>query len=169
MRIKKSIFLILMFMLFSSLELSLKAQTNEHNPVNPVEKIEEESDGNIKIDIPEQILEIILQSPGGGKRNAELKSGINKITGYRIQVFSDGRNQSTLESRAKARGNMILSKFPKYKGQIYTFSSSPNWFTRVGNFRTAAEANSALAELKKAFPNLSSEMRFVKSQIVVIK
>lgn len=139
------------------------------NTPNIIEKIEEESNGNITIDIPAPILDLILQSPTGKKTNAELKAGINKIVGYRIQVFSDGRNQSTLESRAKARGNMILSKFPKYKGQIYTYSSSPNWYTRVGNFRTAAEANSALTELKKAFPNLSSEMRVVKSQIVVIK
>lgn len=139
------------------------------DPVNPVEKIMEESGGNITIDIPAPILESILITQTGKKGGAELKSGINKVAGYRIQVFSDGRNQSTLESRAKARGNMILSKFPKYKGQIYTFSSSPNWFTRVGNFRTAAEANSALTELKKTFPGLASEMRVVKSQIVVIK
>lgn len=137
--------------------------------LTPVERIIMESDGNITIDIPSPILFNILESPTGKKANSELKTGINKIAGYRIQVFSDGRNQSTLESRAKARGNMILSKFPKYKGQIYTFSSSPNWFTRVGNFRTVAEANSALNELKKAFPNFSSEMRVVKSQIVVIK
>lgn len=137
--------------------------------MNPVERIMEESDGNIVIDIPAPIMESLLQSQTGKRSDADLKSGINKLAGYRIQVFSDGRNQSTLESRAKARGSMILSKFPKYKGQIYTFSSSPNWYTRIGNFRTASEANSALTELKKAFPNLSSEMRVVKSQIVVIK
>lgn len=141
----------------------------EKSESNPVEKIMEESNGNIVIDIPASILELIIESPTGKRVNTELKAGINKIAGYRIQVFSDGRNQSTLESRARARGNMILSRFPKYKGQIYTFSSSPNWFTRIGNFRTSAEANSALTELKKAFPNLSSEMRVVKSQIVVIK
>lgn len=134
-----------------------------------MEVIMEESNGNISIDIPESIMTYLLQNPSTRKGNADLKAGINKIAGYRIQVFSDGRNQSTLESRAKARGNMILSKFPKYKGQIYTYSSSPNWYTRVGNFRTAAEANSALTELKKVFPNLSTEMRVVKSQIVVIK
>ena len=136
---------------------------------NPVEKIMEESNGQVNIEIPANLLETILQNTTVRKGNLDLKSGINKMTGYRIQVFSDGRNQSTLENRARARGNMILSKFPKYKGQIYTFSSSPNWYTRIGNFRTIAEANSALTELKKAFPNLSTEMRVVKSQIVVIK
>ena len=146
--------------------LSFGENTKE---INPIERIVDGSDGRINIDIPAPILNSILHTPTGRKGAGELKSGINKIAGYRIQVFSDGRNQSTLESRAKARGSMILSKFPKYKGQIYTFSSSPNWYTRIGNFRTSAEANSALTELKRAFPNLSSEMRIVKSQIVVIK
>lgn len=156
--------LCIVFSVFSQTE-----STPMGEKVTIVERIMEESDGNIVIDIPEPILTTILESQVGGRGSADLKSGINKLAGYRIQVFSDGRNQSTLESRAKARGNMILNKFPKYKGQIYTYSSSPNWYTRVGNFRTSAEANSALTELKKAFPNFASEMRVVKSQIVVIK
>ena len=158
--------LFLISLLLCMLNWTSSAQTKAGE--NPVEKIMEESNGNITIDIPASILASILQAPSG-KKKEELKTGINKMAGYRIQVFSDGRNQSTLESRARARGNMILSKFPKYKGQIYTYSSSPNWFTRIGNFRTSAEANSALTELKKAFPSLATEMRVVKSQIVVIK
>ena len=137
---------------------------------NVVEKIETESNGNITIEIPQSILNLILQQTAPKKETShEIKPGINKLSGFRIQVFSDGRNQHTLEARAKARGSAILAKFPKYRGQIYTYSSSPNWYTRVGNFRTTAEANSALSELKKAFPNYASEMRVVKCQIVVIK
>lgn len=135
---------------------------------NVVEKIQAESNGNITIDIPQNILDLILQ-PQPKKEVQEIKPGVNKLSGYRIQVFSDGRNQHTLEARAKARGSSILAKFPKYKGQVYTYSSSPNWYTRIGNFRTNAEANAALTELKKAFPNFASEMRVVKCQIVVIK
>lgn len=162
---KTRLVLLLIFMLSGSLSvMECYGQS-----LNAIEKIEQESEGRIKIEIPENILEGILQSQTGKKGTSELKSGINKISGYRIQVFSDGRNQNTLESRAKARGNVILSKFPKYKGQVYTYSSSPNWYTRIGNFRTQAEANSALTELKKAFPGFSSEMRVVKSQIIVIK
>ena len=89
--------------------------------------------------------------------------------GYRVQVFSDGRNQGTLEARAKARGSAVLARFPKYRGQVYTYSQSPNWYTRVGNFRSQQEANAALHELKRAFPSFSSEMRVVKCKIVVIK
>lgn len=136
---------------------------------NSIEKIVNGSDSMISIDIPTSLLAVILETQTGTKADSDLKPGVNKISGYRIQVFSDGRNQNTLESRAKARGNVIVSRFPKYKGQVYTYSSSPNWFTRIGNFRTSAEANSALTELKKAFPSFASEMRIVKSQIIVLK
>lgn len=143
---------------------------NAKNTPNVIEQIVVNSDSTITIDIPDHILEIILQTPQGhGKGSSNLKSGINHLNGYRIQVFSDGRNQSTLESRAKARGKAVLAKFPKYKGQVYTTSSSPNWYTRVGNFRTTEEANKALSELKTAFPSFAGEMRIVKSPIILIK
>lgn len=138
---------------------------------NPVETIMNESNGNITIDIPEEILIDIQQGVAGmgNLKQQNLKHGVNHLTGYRIQVFSDGRNQGTLESRAKARGNLILNRFPKYKGQIYTFSKSPNWYCRIGNFRTSEDANNAITELKKAFPGFAGEMRIVKSPIVIIK
>jgi len=142
---------------------------NDEKIDNVVEKIERESNGNISIEIPPAILELILQKSAPKPSIQEIRPGINKLSGFRIQVFSDGRNQHTLEARAKARGSAILARFPKYRGQVYTYSSSPNWYTRVGNFRTNAEANAALAELKRAFPNYASEMRVVKCQIVVIK
>lgn len=146
-----------------------QSYANNENIDNVVEKIEKESNGNISIDIPPSILEQILQKSTHRSSSQDIKPGVNKISGFRIQVFSDGRNQHTLEARAKARGSAILARFPKYRGQIYTYSSSPNWYTRVGNFRTNAEANAALSELKNAFPNYASEMRVVKSQIIVIK
>lgn len=139
--------------------------------ITPVERIIKESNGNINISIPDNILELLLSDQDSQKRQAGpvIKPGINKMAGYRIQVFSDGRSQHSLESRAKARGSAIVSRFPKYRGQIYTFSSAPNWYTRVGNFRNSKEASSALAELKRAFPQFASEMRVVKSPIVIIK
>lgn len=126
-------------------------------------------------DIPDDIMENLGKNPGSLKKSsADTKKsgtpgGIKKLEGFRIQVFSDGRNPSTLQARAKARGNAIVARFPKYRGQVYSFSSSPNWYTRVGNFRTQKEASDALAELKRAFPSFAAEMRVVKSSISVIK
>lgn len=146
---------------------------NPESGANPVEKIMQESEGNIIIDMPDDILHRILKDDGpkatSRSKKTNLKPGINKVDGFRIQVFSDGSHQSSLESRARARGSAIVARFPKYRGQIYSFSSSPNWYTRVGNFKTSEEASAALMELKRAFPQFSGEMRVVKSQIVIIK
>lgn len=137
-----------------------------------VTRITEASDGHITIDIPQDILRQIFLDNGAERKRVQtqpsLKPGINKLDGFRIQVFSDGSNQRTLEARARARGNAIVAKFPKYRGQVYSYSSAPNWYTRIGNFRTQAEATAALAELKSAFPSLRTEMRIVKSQIIII-
>lgn len=157
--------------------LPARAQTNaEQNPPPPnvVERIEQESGGNVTIEIPDNILEELYKEEP--KKNTghvggppALKPGINKVNGFRIQVFSDGTNQHSLESRARARGNAIAARFPKYRGQIYSYSSSPNWYTRVGNFATEKEATSALSELKAAFPQYAGEMRLVKCQVVIKK
>lgn len=110
-----------------------------------------------------------LLIPTKKERKVVNRNGTYRTMGYRIQVFSDGRNQHTLEARANARGNAVLSRFPKYKGQVYTFSKSPNWFTRIGNFETMEDANSALKELKRAFPSFSGEMRIVKCEVLIRK
>lgn len=136
-----------------------------------VRSIETSSGGMVSIDIPDNIMRQILRDDKERRPSGEqprIRPGINKMQGFRIQVFSDGANQRTLEARARARGNAIVAKFPKYRGQVYSNSSSPNWYTRIGNFRTQGEAAAALAELKRAFPSLANEMRVVRSQIVII-
>ena len=156
-----------------ALAVSPVPEEEQEAPKNALERIEEASGGNVTFDIPADILDLLLkeqqQQQQRKKTTAPLKKGLNKVDGFRIQVFSDGRNQSTLERRAKARGNAIAARFPKYRGQVYTYSSSPNWFTRVGNFETQAEASSAMSELRRAFPDFAGDMRVVKSKIIVIK
>lgn len=146
----------------------------EGETINAIDRIIESSYGNIEIIISDDLEEKILTPPTAHKRNTgnqhqSLRPGINRMNGYRIQVFSDGRNQASLEARAKARGNAIAARFPKYRGQVYVFSSSPNWYARIGNFKTQAEATSAMNELKRNFPAFANEMRVVKSKIVVIR
>ncbi len=148
---------------------SLLAQNEAKEGALVLKAMEVASDGNVKVTIPDDILELLFKPIERKDETPALHPGLNKMTGYRIQVFSDGRNQHSLESRAKARGGAILAKFPKYRGQVYTFSKSPNWYTRIGNFRTTDEASKALAELKQAFPSFASEMRMVKCQITLVK
>lgn len=166
----------LKYLILSAIAGALMAPTmaqspaeGDKDPSNVVQKIISESNGNVVIDIPDYIITELEKDDPVQHKKQNLKPGINKMNGYRIQIFSDGRNQHSLESRARARGSAVVAKFPKYRGQVYSFSSSPNWYTRVGNFRNAEDASEALAELKRAFPQFASEMRVVKSQIVVIK
>lgn len=166
-------FLLTLTIIFGSVRSSY-SQTEESVPVfNPVELIVGQS-AIATYEIPADILTNLGTNPGALKRpGVQTKrrgdGAVQRRQGYRIQVFSDGRNPSTLQARAQARGNAIVAKFPKYRGQVYSFSSSPNWYTRIGNFKTSEEAQKALDELKRAFPNFAAEMRVVKSQITVIK
>lgn len=138
-------------------------------------RIIEDTEAIAIYDIPADIIENLNKSLGALKRPGAtgLRKAVKKdpltTDGYRIQVFSDGSHPATLQARAKARGNMIVAKFPKYRGQIYSFSASPNWYTRVGNFQTSEEAQKALTELKRAFPGFAAEMRIVKSTVKIIK
>ncbi|MDE6843770.1 MAG: SPOR domain-containing protein [Muribaculaceae bacterium] len=168
-RIKLFIIAVLTGMLFGSPLANAEVEPTTSSTI--IEEIESGSEGRITIDIPSAILRLILDEPVSKTPShaPTVHPGVNKMSGYRIQVFSDGRNQHSLESRAKARGSAILAKFPKYRGQIYSYSESPNWYTRVGNFQTSGEASEALTELKRAFPGFASEMRVVKTQIIVIK
>lgn len=140
---------------------------------NPIEVIEEQSEGNVSIQMPEDLLEQILSTPKAGPKSQGASQHRSKarahLSGYRVQVFSDGHNPSSLQARARARGSAIAARLPKYRGQVYTYSRSPNWYTAVGNFESLGEANAALNELRRAFPAFASEMRVVKSSIVRLK
>lgn len=161
---------------------ALKAQSpeggEEASSASIVKQIEEESGGNIVVDIPASLIRLVEpvtkpevredEGDTGQRKHRRVSSGPRQTSGYRIQIFSDGRNQSTLQSRARARSNSVLSRFPKYRNQIYSFSKAPNWYTRVGNFKTQSEANAALSELRRAFPGFAGEMRVVRSNIVIV-
>lgn len=143
----------------------------ESQPSNPIEQaIEQSSEGTVNITMPEELQNLIINGLPHHSQPQQArphKHKVGRAQGWRIQVFSDGSSPSTLAARARARGNAVAARFPKYRGQIYTFSTSPNWYCRVGNFRTAAEANAALMELKRAFPSFASEMRTVKCTVIL--
>ena len=154
-----------------------KAQTAVEPGETPeiLKSIEINSNGNVTVDIPSSLLKLIepvtqeeiKEKPAVNNRPHQGMSGPRQISGYRIQIFSDGRNQQTLEARARARSNSVVSRFPKYRNQVYSFSKAPNWYTRIGNFKTQEEAASALSELQRAFPSFAGEMRVVRSNIFV--
>lgn len=148
-----------------------------------VEHLIEASDSTLTIDMPPTLLKELsmpTQKTDGDNvntshkhRTPQVSSNKNKsaarTNGFRIQIFSDGRNQNTLQARARARASKVLSRFPKYNHQVYSFSKSPNYYTRIGNFSTRAEANAALAQLRRAFPDFANEMRVVPCEVILMK
>ena len=68
-----------------------------------------------------------------------------QIDGYRIQLFFD----ESRDALNAARGQFI-SRYPKI--DTYTKFNAPNFFLRVGDFRTKLEAEALKSEVEAAFP-----------------
>lgn len=119
------------------------------------------------INIPDSKVEVIqsmeLDRLVGRAEDQSLAGADNKESardlGYRIQVFSDN-NIRTAKSNAEYRKRQIESQMPEIRGYL-TFDS-PYWRVRVGDFRTQAEAASAMRSLKEAFPAFANDLRIVR-------
>lgn len=68
-----------------------------------------------------------------------------KVTGYRVQVYSGG-NKRTDREKANQAGMKVKQSYPNLP--LYTHFYSPSWKCRVGNFRTYAEAEKVLKQVK---------------------
>ncbi|MFK7784771.1 MAG: SPOR domain-containing protein [Crocinitomicaceae bacterium] len=68
-----------------------------------------------------------------------------QIDGFRIQLFFDSERSAIND----ARGTFI-AKYPRI--DTYTTYSAPNFFLRVGDFRTRLEAEKVKEELSGYFP-----------------
>lgn len=68
-----------------------------------------------------------------------------QIDGYRIQLFFDSERSAINEARAT-----FIAKYPRI--DTYTTYQAPNFFLRVGDFRTRMEAEKVKEELNDLFP-----------------
>ncbi len=92
------------------------------------------------------------------------KKKVDSRAGFRVQIFSDG-NQTTARNNARARIRQVSARFPQWG--TYLTSNLPYWRARVGDFKTREEANSAAAEIRRAFPSFSNEVRVVSDRISI--
>lgn len=166
----------ILFAMLTVFSVTVSAQTakSEPGPVNIVDRIVITSDSTITFDIPDDMMKDLMPGKPVTTRVTRVRRTVTEqpkrpgiVSGFRIQIFADGRNQSTLQARARARASKVLRRFPEYRHQVYSFSKAPNWYTRIGNFATRGEAEAALSRLRKAFPDFSREIRIVKSNVVV--
>jgi len=70
---------------------------------------------------------------------------VPQIIGFRIQLFFDTEKTAVDEARSK-----FISMFPKV--DTYIVYSAPNYFLKVGNFRTHLEAEKIKITVDKEFP-----------------
>lgn len=68
-----------------------------------------------------------------------------KVTGYRVQAFAGGNSRADRE-KAESIKDAIKIRYPELP--VYVHFYSPRWICRVGNFRTFAEAQSVLRNIK---------------------
>ena len=70
---------------------------------------------------------------------------VPQITGYRIQLFFDIDKKAVDEARSK-----FIGKYPKI--DTYVLYNAPNYFLKVGNFRTQMEAEKIKKTIDNDFP-----------------
>lgn len=89
-----------------------------------------------------------------------------KVGGYRVQVFSDN-NPRTAKNEARAKAREISQAFQHLR--TYVVFTAPYWRLRVGDFKSAEEAESVASQIKKHFPAYSREIRVVRDRINTVK
>lgn len=70
---------------------------------------------------------------------------VPQIGGYRIQLFFDSEKASVDEARSK-----FMALFPKV--DTYVTYTAPNYFLKVGDFRTQLEAEKVKSTVDQQFP-----------------
>ncbi len=98
------------------------------------------------------------RSSGSGK--------IVKTGGFRVQIFSDN-NVRTAKSNAEYRKRSVEQRMPGTRA--YLKYESPYWRVQVGDYRTRAEAENALSELRSAFPAYASDLKIVNERVNIIQ
>lgn len=68
-----------------------------------------------------------------------------QITGYRIQLFFDTNKDAVNEARSK-----FIALYPKI--DTYVIYVAPNFFLKVGDFRTQLEAEKVKSTIESQFP-----------------
>lgn len=121
---------------------------------------------NIHLNQSEELTRILdrkeFVAKNDGSEDGEQNGVRQSRTGFRVEVFADN-NVRTAKAQATSKKNQIESRFPQYR--VYLVFEAPFWRVRLGDFSNRGGAESALAEVKAAFPELRDNLRIVRSSI----
>ncbi len=143
----------------------LRAEETERQAEPPIVTHILEADSSVEIVMPEG-LKLRLQYTEPEKTPNSQARGRNGVAGFRIQVFSDN-NVRTAKNEARKREMTIASRFGHYR--TYKIYSAPYWRVRVGDFRSQQDAESAAADMRRAFPAFSKEIRVVRDRVNIVE
>ena len=124
-----------------------------------------EASGNVTVDQPEALARLIVHTPvaqSSDDSETPHRTVSATRTGYRVQVFDDN-NPRTARAGAEAANSRMAAEFPHMRS--YLSFNSPYWRVKVGDFRTRAEAEAAMAEIRQAMPHLAPYLRVMRDKI----
>lgn len=129
-----------------------------------------EASGNVSVNQPEALTRLLVFTPsanhGEHSEDSSTRHTQSEVrTGYRVQVFDDN-NPRSARANAESAERRIRAEFPHLRS--YLSFNSPYWRVKVGDFRTRAEAEAAMAEIRQALPSLAPYLRVMRDKINVI-
>lgn len=119
-----------------------------------------DSTAGVTIDVPAELAKRLERSTATAAAPAETSTTLRsqRPVYYRVEVFADNGRNAKAQAGAKRRN--VQSRFPQYPAALAF--DSPFWRVRVGEFRSRGDAESALVEIRKAFPKYSPYLRIVR-------
>ena len=122
-----------------------------------------EEGGNITVVQPAALDSLLARKTTTADNEQGKTSGdATTRSGYRVQLFEDN-NPRTARREAESYHARIQAEYPHIRS--YISFNSPYWRVKAGDFRTRAEAESVLAQLRHTFPAIASYMRVVRDKI----
>jgi hypothetical protein len=123
------------------------------------------SKGNVSITQPDNMNDkLVFDSVAAREtqKNTTRQQASSSRQGYRVEVFADN-NPRTAKQTASAKKRNLESRFRQYP--VYMVFESPYWRVRLGDFKSRAEAEAAMREVRSAFPAYANDLRIVRSTI----
>ena len=119
-----------------------------------------DSTPGVTIIVPEGLAPRLERTSAEAAAKAEAATSVRpqRQLYYRVEVFADNGRNAKAQAGAKRRN--MQSRFPQYPSSLAF--DAPFWRVRVGEFRSRGDAESALVEIRNAFPSYSPYLRIVR-------
>ena len=166
------IFLITFFFqaFFASAQEPVQSNVSKQNSSTIIEELNTNrpAQGNVMVYQDEAIKDILAKPAPAANlpvfSSADGTSQYVKMRGYKVQVFS-GNDQRKSKDEAYYKQRLINDSFEDIETVV--FFKSPRWILRAGNFKTREEANAALGQIMRQFPNFGKEMYIISDTVKI--